>query len=187
MIKCANTGANMFFKNILRCTLAVAFATPLCVFADPLNVKVGAWEMTTTTLMTGMMVPVEAQAKMSSEQRAMIQEAMKAYAGKPTTDVSKACVTKEDLDQDRLLMSEDEDQCKKKIISKSATKIAFELTCAEPSPYKSTVIVEARTSEGVVGSMNMVQGDSSGKVHVDIKGRWLGSSCDGIEKGDSGD
>ncbi len=174
----------MFFKNVLRCTLAVALATPLCAFADSLNVKVGAWEMTTTTLMTGMMVPVEEQAKMSPEQRATIEEAMKAYAGKPTTDVSKACVTKEDLDQDRLLMSEEEDQCKRKIISKSATKIAFELTCEEPDPYKSTVVVEARTSESFVGSMNMVQGDGGGKVHVDIKGRWLGASCDSIEKGD---
>ena len=164
--------------------LAVAFTMPLCAFAESLNVKVGAWEMTTTTLMTGMMVPVEAQAKMSPEQRAMIEEAMKAYAGKPTTDVSKACVTKEDLDQDRLLMSENEDQCKRKIISKSATKIAFELTCAEPSPYKSTVTIEARTSEGIVGSMNIVQEDGSGKVHVDIKGRWLGTGCEGIEKGD---
>ena len=58
------------------------------------------------------------------------------------------------------------------------------MTCQDPGPYKSTVIIEARTSEGIVGSMNMVQGEGSGKVHVDIKGRWLGASCEGIEKGD---
>jgi hypothetical protein len=36
----------------------------------------------------------------------------------------------------------------------------------------------------MVVSMDMVQGGSAGKVHVDIKGRWLGASCAGIKDAD---
>jgi hypothetical protein len=177
-------GANMFFKNILRYMIALVVATPLYAFADSINIKVGAWEMTTTTLMTGMMVPAEAQANMSPEQRAKMEEIMQARAGKPSVHVAKTCVTKEDLDQDRLLKSDNENQCTKKIISKSASKIVLEQTCEAPGPSRSTMIIEARTSETLAATMDMVQAGGSGKVHVDIKGRWLGAGCEGIRKGD---
>ena len=173
----------MFFKNILRCTFAVLVATPLYAFADSINVKVGAWEMTATTLMTGITVPAEALASVPPDQRAKMEEALQAYAGKPNVHVAKTCVTKEDLDQDRLLKLDEENQCKRNIISKSASKIVFEQTCEAPGPSRSTVVIEARTSESIAATMDMVQADGSGKVHVDINGRWLGTSCEGIKKG----
>ncbi len=173
----------MFFKNILRYTIAFVVAAPLYAFADSINVKVGAWEMTTTALTTGMMIPAEAQANMSPEQRARMEETMQARAGKPSVHVKKTCITKEDLDQDRLLKSDDKNQCTKKIISKSASKVVFEQTCEAPGPSRSTVSIEARTSETLAATMDMVQAGGSGKVHVDINGRWLGTSCEGIEKG----
>jgi hypothetical protein len=173
----------MFVKNLLRCAIAFAVATPLYVLADSLNAKTGAWEMTTTTLTTGMPAPAAALAKMPSEQRAKIEKMMQSRAGKPSTHVMKSCVTQKKLDQDRIIKSDDEGQCKKKIISKSANKIVFEQTCAAPRASTSTVMIEAKTPESIVASMDMVQGGASGKVHVDIKGRWLGANCAGIKKG----
>lgn len=172
----------MFIRSLLRCAVACAVASPLYALADSLNAKAGAWEMTMTTLTTGMPAPAEALAKMPPEQRAKIEQAMQARAGKPSTHVTKSCVTKEDLDQDRVIKSDDEDQCTRKIISKSANKIVFEQTCAAPHASTSSVTVEAKTPESIVASMDMVQGGASGKIHVDIKGRWLGASCAGIEE-----
>lgn len=174
----------MFFQNIFRYTLALIVATPLCAFADSINVKTGAWEMTSTTLMTGIMVPAKAQANLSPEQRAKIGEIVQAHTGKPIVHVTKTCVTKEDLDQDRLLESDNENQCNKKIISKSASKIVFEQTCEAPGPSKSTVTIEAKTTENIEARMDMVQADNGGKIHVDINGRWLGAGCDGIKNDD---
>jgi Protein of unknown function (DUF3617) len=173
----------MFTSSLLRCAIAVAVVTPMYALADSLNVKTGAWEMTTTTLMTGMPVPAEAMANMPPEQRAKIEKAMQARADKPSTHLTKSCVTKTDLDQDRMLRSDDEEQCTRKVTSKSATKIVYEQTCAAPHASTSTVMIEAKTSESIVVSMDMVHGGASGKVHVDIKGRWLGASCAGIEDG----
>jgi hypothetical protein len=72
----------MFAKTLLRCTVACAVAMPLYALADSLNAKVGAWEITTTSLMTGMPVPPEALAGMPPEQRARIEKAMRARSGK---------------------------------------------------------------------------------------------------------
>lgn len=172
----------MFAKNPLQCAVAFAVATPLYALAAPLNAKTGAWEMTTTVLTTGMPAPAETLAKMPPEQRAKIEKMMQARAGKPSIRVTKNCVTQEKLDQDRIIKSDDEGQCKKKIISKSANKIVFEQTCGAPRASTSTVALEAKTPESIVASMDMVQGGASGKVHVDIKGRWLGASCAGIKE-----
>jgi hypothetical protein len=171
----------MFATNLLRCAVAVAVATPCYALADPLNAKAGAWEMTTTTLMAGMPVPAETLAKMPPEQRAKMEAAMQARAAKPSTHVRKQCVTKEDLDQDRLLETDDEDHCTKKVLSRSSTKIVFEETCGVPRTSTASATFETKTPESIVASIDMVHAGASGKVHIDLKGRWLGASCAGIK------
>jgi hypothetical protein len=57
----------------------------------------------------------------------------------------------------------------------------YEQTCPEPNAYKSTVTVESSTPESFAATMDMVRGDEGGKIHVDIKGKWLGTSCAGIK------
>jgi hypothetical protein len=168
-------------KILLRCAIAFAVASPLYALASSFNAKPGAWEITTTTLTQGMMIPAEALANMPPAQRARIENSMQARSGKPSTHVTKSCVTKADLDQDRVLKSDDEEHCKKKIISKSASKIVYEQTCPAPDASRTTVKVEASTPESIAATMDMVQGGGDGKIHVDIKGRWLGASCAGIK------
>jgi hypothetical protein len=171
----------MFIRNLLRCAIALTVAMPLYALADSFNAKPGAWEITTTTLTKGMLIPAQALANMPPAQRARVEQSMQARSGKPSTHVTKSCVTKTDLDQDRVLKSDDEENCKKKIVSKSASKIVYEQTCTAPNASKSTVKVEAMTPESIAASMDMVQGGAGGKIHVDIKGRWLGASCAGIK------
>lgn len=171
----------MFISNLLRCAIAFTVAMPLYALADSFNAKPGAWEITTTTLTKGMLIPAEALANMPPARRAQVEKTMQARAGKPSTHVTKSCVTKTDLDQDRVLKSDDEKDCKKKIVSKSASKLEYEQACAAPNASKSTVKVEAKTPESIAASMDMVRGGDGGKIHVDIKGRWLGNSCAGIK------
>ena len=175
----------MFARSLLHCTVAYLVTVPASALADSLNAKPGAWEMTTTTLTTGNPAPADALAKMPPEQRARIEQAMQARAGKPSTHVKKSCVTKEDLDRDRMIKSDDDDaKCARKILSKTSVRVAYEQTCAAPHASTSNVTIEARSPESMVVSMDMAQGGSAGKVHVDIKGRWLGASCAGIKDAD---
>ena len=153
--------------------------------ADSLNAKPGAWEMTTTTLTTGMPAPPDMLAKMSPEQRTKIKAMMQARAGKPTTHVHASCMTQKDLDEDRIIKkSDDEDQCAQKIITKSANRLVIEKTCPAPRASTSQITVEAKTPERIVAGIDMKQGGADGKVHVDIKGHWLRASCAGIKDGD---
>ena len=170
----------MSAKNLVGYAIALIVATPLYALADSFNAKTGVWEITATTLTKGMLIPAEELAKMPPEKRARIEKMMQARAGKPSTHVSKSCVTQKKLDQDRMIATDDEERCKKKIISKSANKIVIEKTCPAPHAYTSKWVIEAKTPESLAASMDLVQ-SSGGKVHVDIKGRWLGASCANIK------
>jgi hypothetical protein len=172
----------MSVKILLRFAVAFAVATPLYALADSFNMKPGAWEMTVTTLTSGMLIPPEALANMPPAQRARLEKAKQAREGKPHTHVTKSCVTKESLDQDRVIKSDDEEHCKKKVISKSAKKIVYEETCGDPNPSKSNVMMEASTPESMQAHMDMVRGKADeGRIQVDFKGKWLGASCAGIK------
>ena len=171
----------MFIRNLLRCAIAFTVAMPLYAIADSFNAKPGAWEITTTTLTSGMMIPAEALAGMPSAQRAKLEKSMQARSGKPSTHATKNCVTKSDLDRDNMLKPDDEQNCKRNIVSKSASKIVYEETCTGENAYKSTVKLESRTPESISANFDMVRDGGGGKIHVDIKGKWLGSSCAGIK------
>lgn len=167
--------------SVYRCAAALVALAILPASAETLNVKTGAWEMTTTTLITGMPASPDALAQMPPEQRAKVEAALAARAGKPSVHVSKSCVTREDLEQDNMIKSDDP-ACRKEVLSRSAAKLVVTETCSAPHASTSNVIIEAKTPENVVANMDMTQTGASGKIHVDVDGRWLGASCAGIER-----
>jgi hypothetical protein len=171
----------MVARSFFKCIVAFALATALAALADSLNVKIGAWESTTTTTITGMPVPAAALANMTPTQRAGLEKAMQARSLKPVTIVTKSCFTQKDLDEDHILTSAKEHQCIKKILSKSANKIVFEQTCPAPNASASSVTMEATSPESMVMNIDAVQGGAHGRVHVTTTGRWLGASCAGIK------
>lgn len=153
--------------------------------AESLNVKPGAWEMTMTTVASGMKLSPEMSANMTPAQRAQMEQMMKAREGKPHTMTTPSCITKEDVSHDRIIkeMEEEDDdpaQCKVKVISKSSSKLVIDQICPGPPPSTGHLTIEAKTPESIVatGDKN-IQG--SGKAHMDIKGKWLGASCAGVE------
>ncbi|MBU6481366.1 MAG: DUF3617 family protein [Nitrospirae bacterium] len=153
--------------------------------ADSFNLKTGAWEMTHTSVMTGTLVPPEVLEKMPPERRAKLEQAMQARSGQPKTHVSKGCLTQQDLDQNRLIKEEregEDKQCTTTIVSKSSSKLVMERKCPAPHASTSQIAVEAKTPEHVVASIDRAV-EGAGKVHVDLKGRWLGASCAEIKDG----
>ncbi len=149
--------------------------------AESFNAKPGTWEMTYSGLSTGTMIPPEVLAKMPPEQRARIEQSMQARSGKPGTHTTKSCITKEDLDQNRIIKEEEEDEpgCTTKVLSRSSGKMVLERACPPPRASTSRMAMEAKTPETLVASIDMDRA-GSGKVRIDIKGRWLGASCAGI-------
>lgn len=169
-------------RSTVKKILAVLFlvGSPLIGRADTLDIKTGAWEVTTSTAMAGMMMPNDELSKMPAAQRAKIEEMMRARAGKVNTHTLSACVTPQDLARGELTAKEKQKKnCTRKVISQSARHFEFEEVCAAPEPSKMHARFDAPSRESYTASMDMEQNE--GKVHVDMRGRWIGPTC---KKGD---
>ena len=152
----------------------VLSAVPFAGHAETLDIKTGAWEITTTTAMSGMPIPKEALANMEPAQRARIEASMRAQAGQGKPHISRSCVTRQDLDRGELMHS-DKPNCKRKVITQNARHLEMEEICTGPEPSKSHFKFDATSSERYTGSIDMTRGE--GKVHVDMSGRWIGATC----------
>ncbi len=153
--------------------------------AESLNVKPGAWEMTVTTVASGMKLSPEMAAKMTPPQRAQMEPMLRAREGNPHTTTLQSCLTKEDVSQDRIIKDmEDEDDdgevhCRVKLISKSSSKLVVDKMCPGPPPSTTHFTIEAKTPDSIVAAGDRDQ-QGSGKSHMEIKGRWIGASCEEI-------
>jgi hypothetical protein len=159
---------------------ALALGLPCHALAESFNAKPGAWEITVTTLTTGNPMSPSALAEMTPENRAKVEKALKERDGKPITERYKTCITQNELDQDYFLNSEADARCTKKIISKTPTRLELEQTCPAPRNSTGHATIEAKTPESLVAAIDTLQVGSTGTAHVDIKGKWLGASCEGI-------
>lgn len=155
--------------------------------AESFNVKPGAWETTTTITTSGSKLSPEMSAKMTPAQRAQMEQMMKARDGKPMTMTDRSCITKEDISYDRIIkeMEDDDDdvevKCKIKVISKSSSKLVLDQLCPAPRSATTHWTIETKTADSFTGSGEREQ-PGLGKVRMEIKGKWLGASCDGLEE-----
>ena len=148
--------------------------------AESFNAKPGAWEITVTTLTTGNPMSPSALAEMTPEKRAKVEKALKERDGKPITDRYKTCITQNELDQDYFLNSEADARCTKRIISKTPTRLELEQTCPAPRSSTGHTTIEVATPESIVATIDSMQVGATGTARVDLKGKWLGASCEGI-------
>lgn len=185
-MKCVLSSAAFLVGLAAVGQLATSIAVP-CAYADSFNVKPGAWEMTVTTVASGMKLSPDMAAKMTPMQRAQMEQMMKAREGKPHTTTLQSCLTKQDISQDRIIKEmEDEDDdgevhCTVKVISKSSSKLIIDKICPGPSPATTHFTVEAKTTESLTAVGDRTQ-QGSGASHMEIKGRWIGANCEGIEE-----
>jgi hypothetical protein len=160
--------SGVFIALVLASTVA---------YAEPLDVKLGLWENTITTEMSG--TPPVDTSKMSPEQKARFEAAMKAREAKgPRTRVHKSCLTKEKLEREPFDTEGKKESCTHTMISSTRTLWRGKLQCTKPKRVGESRM-EALSRERIKGTMQMNAGDANHAmaVHVSITGRWLGSNC----------
>jgi hypothetical protein len=169
-------------------TFPIAIATLLCSApfsalwaADyqPLNVKTGQWQTTLTNQVSGTPpIPDEVLNRMTPEQRAKFEAALKARNGKST--VNKSCLTKDQLDKPFNAGDEATKACSHTIISSSGSKQDVRIECnRENFKATGTVKLEALDSEDVKGSITMVvtSNDRTMNVTNSFTSKWIGPAC----------
>ncbi|MFO0773638.1 MAG: DUF3617 family protein [Nitrospiraceae bacterium] len=152
--------------------------------AESFNVKPGAWEITTTVVSSGSPIPPDVLAKLPPERRARVKEAMRARAGNPHSHVHRSCLTQADLDQNRIIKEEKDradTKCTATVISKTSTKLVIEEACEGEDSMARRLSLEAKTPEQIVAAVDITHGPS-GKGNMEMHGRWLGASCDGVKE-----
>jgi hypothetical protein len=148
--------------------------------APKINVKMGLWEVTSTTNMTGN-VPMPDTSQMTPEQAAAVKAAMGGMMGPHTTTI-KECLTKEKFDQGMLT---DQKNCKTTIATNTATVLEVELTCDQGRGGKMTGVMhfEAPTPETMAGTFKgaSAMGTQTMNITGTYAGKWTSADCGAIK------
>lgn len=170
----------------MRAILVVMLlASSGCVWAGDkgpsMNVKPGQWETTMTTTTSGEMpIAADLLAKLTPEQRARMEQRMKANSGEKTrTLTQKSCMTKEQIEQG-LGFGQDQGKCTRTVVSSTGTTIDVQVACSEQGMNTSgTMHFEALSPESVKGSSQMTAngGGHTMTVHMTLTSKWLGPTC----------
>ena len=159
---------------------ALSCATAWAADPTPLNVKTGEWESTLTTATAGQLpIPQEMLDKLTPEQRAKMEAAMKARNGQGATNTHKSCLKKEDLDKP-FGTDEQRKSCKQTFVTSSASHQEIHMECELGGGKQSgTLKLEAVDSSNVKGSMQMVasNGGRTMTVNTSFSSKWLGPVC----------
>jgi hypothetical protein len=152
-----------------------------------LNVNPGLWEVTTVSQTSGQMpVPEEMLAKMSPEQRARIQEAMKQVMERAREPrVFKECITAQQIRDGLRKAMMDRESCKRTVVSSSATLLEMHEECTGRQQSTGTYRFEAPDPGTMHGTIDMVmtRGTHAMNVKGHIDGKWLSADCGNVKPG----
>jgi Protein of unknown function (DUF3617) len=150
---------------------------------QPLNVKLGLWQNTTSISSSGSLgIPPERLAKMTPEQRARIEAALKARSGESAhTNTYKSCLTKDQLEKTPFA---DKQNCTEKLMSSNSkeAEVSFECTMEE-AKGSGTMKIEVQDNENVQGSGHgtMTMGGHTMNTDWKMTGKWVQSSCGDVQ------
>ncbi len=166
--------------SILFATAALLAQTP--AVKPALNVKMGLWETTSTTNVSGDMPAVDLD-KMTPEQKARIQAMMQSMMGPRTTTV-KSCLTREKFDDNTFLGQKDLNMaCKRTVGTNTATTLDLTETCTGDHPATIHLHFTAASPTSVEGTMKTTTTNNGRKMDVDgtIAAKWLGAECGDVK------
>lgn len=154
----------------------------------PFDAKVGLWETTSTTEITGMLampqIPEEQLAKMPPEQRAKLEAMIKGRGmGGPRTNTSKSCVTRESLEK-ALSFGQNEESCTRKVVTSSSSKQEIHIECVRgKSTMTGDLTVERLDGEHARGSMVMKSAGADRPIDMKMSftSKWLSADCGDVK------
>lgn len=148
---------------------------------QPLHIKTGLWESARTINRAGRLpIPAEMLNRLTPEQRARMEERMNANSAAHTnTTTEKHCVTKEDLEKDRLKLAE-ANECTTTVLDSTTTNVKAKFVC-DQAGMQATGILElvATDPEHLNGSYHLNAKGDGHAMNVDgtWTSKWLGPSC----------
>jgi hypothetical protein len=170
------------FMRTILCGL-ILLASMTLTAADklqPLNVKVGLWEMSETVTTSGEMpIPPEVLAKLTPEQRAKLEAQMKSNSGGHTRTITyKSCLTKEQLEKAPSFM--EKKNCNMTVLRSSSSQADVQGVCTDRSVTTHLKLhIEALNPENtrMAGEVTVNGDGHTMNSHANFTGKWVGPSC----------
>jgi hypothetical protein len=154
--------------------------------SQSLNVKTGQWQ-TTLIINSGgtLAMPEDSMAKLTPEQRARVEAAMKQMSKPKTiTRTNQDCLTQDELNRGTPFKPDDK-RCTQKVLSSTSSSLSVEQDCSEDSITTRTVMsLEARNPELVNGTGTTTV-HSEGHTYtskVNFTSKWLSGLCSNKSK-----
>jgi hypothetical protein len=169
-------------RSFAAVTLAgILVLSPSPARAQALNVKLGLWEVTWTVQTAGL-PPIDTS-KMTPEQRARVEAAMKLRATTPTTRTRRDCMTKEKLEKEPFQEKALDPSCKRTILSNTPSLREFTIECTGDQATSGRMRFEALSPENVKGTtrMSIVRGGSQMTADTTLAAKWIGASCGDVK------
>ena len=168
----------------LSASLAVAASlTAVAVAQAPaLDVKMGLWELSTVSELSGQMPGIDTS-KMTPEQKAKMDEAMKAMMGKHT-NVNNTCMTQEKFNKSNFMAGDKPEQnCKQTITTNTRSTLEGTLVCTGENAMTAQMHIDALSSTAIKATFKSAS-SQQGKtmmMNMEMAGKWLSADC-GKEK-----
>lgn len=161
----------------------VTLGTVLVAQAPALDVKLGLWEVQSTTQISGQMPAVDTS-KMSPEQKARFEEMMKSMAGAHST-TTKYCLTQEKLNQAVFLTgtSQQNANCKQTLTTNNKTTLEGTVVCGGQNATGGQLHIEALSPTSIKATMNG-SGTTQGRtttMNATMIGKWVSADCGDVK------
>jgi hypothetical protein len=176
-----------FTSNPVLSVLLVSVAVPILA-ADLVkpNIKPGLWEVTSNPHVSGQMpIPDDQLAKLTPEQRARLEAAVKASQAKSGTPrVYKECMTPEKIARGFDMDRDAGASCKRNVVSSTANELTLHDECTKTDGKTVTdVHFEIKGGTQMSGKINFVmsQGSKTMTVNSTVQGKWLSASCGNVK------
>jgi hypothetical protein len=167
-------------SHVLGFAAAVAIAAGLTATAvaqtPALDIKFGLWETTTVANVDMGGMPAMDTSKMTPQQKAKMEEAMK-IAGAQHTDTRRRCVTREDIGKS--FFPPAQEGCTDAITANTRTTLDMTRTCTGAHTETSKVHMEAISPESTKGTIASTtqQGGRMQKVNIAFTSKWVAADC----------
>jgi hypothetical protein len=154
----------------------------------PFDVKLGLWETTTSTDMSGMamptmpQIPPEVLSQMPPEQRARVEAMMKGRGGSPRSMTVKSCITKDTLSRGSAFGQSDK-SCTLTVVSSTATKQVLHMDCTRDNNHMTgDMTIERVDAEHVKGtSVIKAEGEHAISMKSSFETKFVSADCGDVK------
>lgn len=168
-----------------RSILGVAIAACLAagpVLAEPLKVKPGLWEITTTVSHGEVKMPPNIN-QLTPEQRVKVEK--KLAERNQQVMVKQSCLTKAQLDKGDAFMGGSHHQgCSSKAVSQTAKEWVTAMECTGKFNSKGEIRIQAEDTEHMSGTITMTTKDGAKEntTKSSLTSKWVGADCSAVTK-----